>query len=101
MHSSGFFYYLFIYLFIINFVNDRVTQKARPVNELPMHIHTYKITNYSTLHIATTIIFTKQNYQYLQITHTHTQKINIIHTDVKTSYNQKRKRHKAERNGLV
>ena len=31
----------FIYRFIINFVNDRVTQKARPANVLPKHTHNY------------------------------------------------------------
>ena len=66
------------------------------------YIHTYKIiTNYSTLHSYSTYTTIILQNKIINIYKSHTQKI-YIHTDVKnTSYNQKRKRRKAERNGLV
>ena len=45
-YTYYYYYYLLFLLFlvlgciiIINFVNDRVTQKARPANVLPRHTH--------------------------------------------------------------
>ena len=96
--KSGRDLYLFLY-FIINFVNDRVTQKARPVKVHPTHIYVH--TTYNKIHYTQNI----SNYTHVHThahTHTHTHahthtytttKLQIQNTIIKTKSD-------AEQNGM-